>query len=1079
MATDFPSRQPGTQLQGVRGKPYTVAAMRFYADLHVHSRFSRATARECNLNHLALWAARKGLHVVGTGDFTHPQWREEIHSILVPAEPGLWRLQEGRGPDPATALPPSCRGRTVRFVLTTEIATIYKQEGRTRKVHHLILVPDFDGAERLSARLARIGNLRADGRPILGIASRDLLEIVLECGEECVLIPAHIWTPWFSALGANSGFDDLAECYGDLTPHVFALETGLSSDPPMNWRLSALDRFRLISCSDAHSPARLGREATVFETSLAYPAMIHALRTGEGYGGTVEFFPEEGKYHLDGHRQCGRCLEPAETRRCDGRCPACGLPVTIGVLHRVEDLADRPEGAHPPGASAFWSLIPLSEIVAELLQVGPESRAVERVYQELLAQFGPEIELLQDIPTDDIRRRGQILLAEALDRMRQGRVLRQAGYDGAYGRIRLFREEEISQLTGHGVLFDWPKSGSNADGIGAVARASRASTSSVPPRLPGETGMGSSLPVGNPSLPPLLQHLDVDQQEAVTAPEGPVMIVAGPGTGKTRVLTHRLAFLVRHRGVDPAECLAVTFTRRAAREMAQRLAELLPQDGARISVMTLHALGYEILRGTGSRAGWAVDRLVIEPRDPARSHRRNLRRDRRASSPDSLSSECRPEGSVPVPSTFRLPEDGESWNQRLDRVAREGRLVFDELIQLPLYLLDQSPEVRAAWQRRYRWICVDEFQDLDELQYGFVLRLVPPSGNLTVVGDPDQSIYGFRGACPDLFQQFLRDFPSARTVVLRRNYRSLSSIVEAAQRVIESHTRWEARKLEAVRQSPIRLVLHVARSARGEAEFVARTIEELIGGSGFYAFDSGQVRSDRKITVGFSDFAVLFRTSAQADEVAEALDRRGLPFQRRSHDLFSETPLGRTLLQRLAAESPEAPASEALEQALATLKTDPDYRRELEAVAGTLQETASRAATCGRLCAELAFASDVDHWDPRADRISLLTLHAAKGLEFPVVFLIGCEDGLLPLRWGPAPPEDEAEERRLFFVGMTRARDLLFLTRAERRYWQGRWQRLPGSPFLCDIPRDRLENRPDADLSDPTRAPHSRQLTLF
>jgi len=433
----------------------------FYADLHIHSRFSRATSRDCNLVELSYWARRKGITVVGTGDFTHPEWRQELEDTLIPAEPGLFRLPAeiernieqrlaGFGPSPQSvaSVPPT------RFILQVEISTIYKKGDRTRKVHHVIYAPDLDTAGKISARLDQVGNIKSDGRPILGLDSRSLLEIVLECGEDAFLIPAHVWTPWFSVLGSKSGFETIEECYADLSPHIFAVETGLSSDPPMNWRLSALDKYRLVSNSDAHSPPKLGRESCVFECDVDSFAMRRALETGEQYGGTVEFFPEEGKYHLDGHRKCGTRLTPEETKALDGRCPVCGKPVTVGVMHRVDDLADRPEGTRPEGAAPFRSFVPLPEVLSELLGVGPQSKRVRGAYDDMLARLGPEFHILDQLSTEDLRRGCSELLAEAIMRMRGGHVIRRAGYDGEYGVIRLFEEGELRGRDQSTLLFD-------------------------------------------------------------------------------------------------------------------------------------------------------------------------------------------------------------------------------------------------------------------------------------------------------------------------------------------------------------------------------------------------------------------------------------------------------------------------------------------------------------------------------------------------------------------------------------------------------------------------------------------------
>ena len=432
--------------------------MRFYADLHIHSKYSRATSRNCDLEHLAIWGRKKGIGIVGTGDFTHPAWRAELKDKLVPAEPGLFRLRPDIEQAVEERLPRACRseGSAVRFMLSVEISTIYKKFDRTRKIHHLIYTPDFDATDRVVDSLSRIGNLHSDGRPILGLDSRHLLEIALESGPDSYLVPAHIWTPWFAALGSKSGFDAIDECYGDLAPHIFAVETGLSSDPPMNWRVSSLDRFRLVSNSDAHSPEKLGREVCVFDTELDYFALREALETGRGYEGTLEFFPEEGKYHLDGHRHCHVRLSPGETRAHGGRCPACGKPLTVGVMHRVEDLADRPEESAPPEtAGPMQSLIPLPEILSEIHEVGPKSKRVATHYEHLLGQLGPELPLLNALPLEDVESTASPLVAEALSRLRKQEVIRSAGYDGVYGTIRLFEDVELREHTRGASLFGY------------------------------------------------------------------------------------------------------------------------------------------------------------------------------------------------------------------------------------------------------------------------------------------------------------------------------------------------------------------------------------------------------------------------------------------------------------------------------------------------------------------------------------------------------------------------------------------------------------------------------------------------
>ena len=410
--------------------------MYYYTDLHIHSKYSRATSKSLNLEELAIWAKKKGLNLIGTGDFTHPAWFEEIKEKLVEADDGTFRLK----PEIEKQI-----NANVKFILTVEISTIYKKWDKTRKVHHVVFVPDLKTATNFREKLGAIGNIKSDGRPILGLDSRNLLETVLESGENSYIIPAHIWTPWFSVLGSKSGFDSIEDCYEDLSDHIFALETGLSSDPEMNWHVSKLDKFRLVSNSDAHSASKLAREATVFDIEPNYYSIMNAFKTGEGYTGTVEFFPEEGKYHKDGHRKCNICLTPEETKKYNGICPICGKPLTIGVLSRVNELSDRKKiTTLPKTAGKVFSLVPLQEIISEIKGVGPSSKSVTTEYEKLINEFGSELNILQNIPLDELSKTSP-LLKEAISRLRQGKVIKQSGFDGEYGSIKLFDKNELSK----------------------------------------------------------------------------------------------------------------------------------------------------------------------------------------------------------------------------------------------------------------------------------------------------------------------------------------------------------------------------------------------------------------------------------------------------------------------------------------------------------------------------------------------------------------------------------------------------------------------------------------------------------
>lgn len=414
--------------------------MPFIADLHVHSKYSRATSKDMCPEGLWRGAQLKGISVIGTGDFTHPAYLAELKEKLEPADDGLFSL---RRQFQTGEVPASCRAE-VSFLLSAEISCIYRKNGRTRKVHAIILMPDFASVERLNSCLARIGNIRSDGRPILGLDAKELLRLSLEASPDALFIPAHAWTPHFSVFGAASGFDSLAECFDELTPHIHAIETGLSSDPAMNWRISALDAVALVSNSDAHSAAKLGREATLFETDRSYRGIAMALRTRRGLAGTIEFFPEEGKYHYDGHRSCGVNIAPEETRRLGSRCPSCGGKLTIGVMHRVEMLADRQAGERPAHAPGYSSIIPLAELIAETLGCGVNTKKVSDLYTRVLSELGPEFTVLRETPHGEIARAGHPAVGEAIVLMRNGRVTIVPGYDGEFGKIRLFRDREAT-----------------------------------------------------------------------------------------------------------------------------------------------------------------------------------------------------------------------------------------------------------------------------------------------------------------------------------------------------------------------------------------------------------------------------------------------------------------------------------------------------------------------------------------------------------------------------------------------------------------------------------------------------------
>jgi DNA helicase II / ATP-dependent DNA helicase PcrA len=939
--------------------------MEIVADFHVHSLHSIATGRNADLEHLDLWGRYKGLTVVGTGDCTHPEWLQELAAKLTPAESGVYHLKN------ELALPLKLSGPLweqappVRFVVSGEISAIYSKHGRVRKVHLLIILSGLQAAERLSQRLGQLGNVVADGRPILGLDAKHILELTLEADPEALVIPAHVWTPWFSVLGAKSGFDHLEECFEELLDHIYALETGLSSDPPMNWQVSSLDRYLLVSNSDAHSPQKLAREANLFTVAPTYPNMARAIRSQEGFAGTLEFFPQEGKYHLDGHRKCDLRLTPEEAVQAGGLCPRCQKPLTLGVMHRVMELADRGQGLPAPGSKPFESLIALPTILGEVLECGEATKKVQRLYFRLLETLGPELHILRRVAREDLAREGGELLARAVEKMRRAEVNIVPGYDGVYGKISLLTPEERHLVQGQGGFWS----------------AADASPKPEKPPLPSKPGPRKSLAAVSetPVTPapaaddPLLAGLNPAQRLAVTHEGPPLIVQAGPGTGKTRALVHRVAYLLQRRKAPPESILALTFTRRATEEMAVRVQRLVPDFPGldRLTVSTFHALGFKLLAEQGfTREVADEERRRILLKEISRKHRLPLARlDRQIS----LAKQAL-HGPKDVPQGENFPPSP-AFADYEALLEREGLWDYEDLLARPVRLLQEDRGLREAVRTRFRHLLVDEYQDLNEAQYLFFRALAGPDADLMVIGDPHQAIYGFRGARPEYFSRFQEDWPGALTLHFEETYRLPPPLLTASQRLLPPA---EAGPALSRREGDRSVALLEAASPQQEALAIARQIETLVGGLDHRSLEDYRLRyQDPGVAVGFKDVAVLFRVHAQGPELLEALTAAGIPCE------------------------------------LATPGVGPEFTG----------------------------------LDLAAQRVKLLTLHAAKGLEFPYVFIAGCESGLLPLEPEGREPGDPEEERRLFYVGLTRAQNQVFLTRARSRTLWGQRRRTRLSPL--------------------------------
>ncbi len=1039
--------------------------MRFVADLHVHSRYSRATSREADLAGYYRYARIKGIDVVGTGDFTHPRWFEELSAGLV-EDNGLYRLKEpprdGDGAGPAGA------DRPVRFMPTTEISSIYKKHGHVRKVHTLVLLPTLEDARRLSVKLAAVGNIASDGRPILGLDPKDLLSMVLEVTPEGLLVPAHVWTPWFSVFGSRSGFDAIEECFEELTPHIFALETGLSSDPPMNWRWSALDRYRLVSNSDAHSPPNLGREANLFDTDPSWTGIREALRTGQGFLGTFEFYPEEGKYHFDGHRACGVCLDPAESNRLGGTCPVCGKQLTIGVLNRVLGLADRAGPQPPRPAEGFRYIIPLPELLGELSGTGPGSSAVASLHARVLSGFGSEYSFLLDAPVADIERSQGPLLAEAVRRMREGRVDPSPGYDGEFGRIRVFSDAELERLRGQDELFP------------VTARGQRKTERPLAPNAPAAAaaarGAGGDQEPGT---------LDVDQRSILDRAGRRSVVFAGPGSGKTRLL----AAWVRKNAASPV--LALTFTNRAAGELRDRLSRAGPDTSRTVTACTFHSLCWSLLRQRQPALTTLItpgDRAVlVRELAAARAH---------GSAADLCIGMERCWEGLEEPG----PELASFMGAYDAELSRLGAADIGALVARLLDCLRTDDSFRESLQGRWLSIAVDELQDINRPQYELLRLLCAGAGRVLCIGDPDQSIYGFRGADRGLFFRF-RDEEAAHSFSLSRNYRSTAAIVSAAEGLIAGERAPGIPPLTATREAGEKVRIVRAADPDEEGRFIASTIRDLVGGVDAVSVDAARARGAG--TFGFADIAILFRTRAVRDALLPGLDAAGLPlatgtglpWRRRSRSgpllaalrlvAVPADPLAQRILEAGGAAVP-GPGRLA---ELASLAATRGTRALLEELIGTLVPGQTRETSVslgldtlcsaaeemdgdlGGFLARAALCARESETPWAAQRISLLTFHAAKGLEFPVVFIAGAEEGVVPREQDGE--EELAEERRLFYVAATRARDRLFVTHCARRRRFGESRQARPSRFLDDIPE-----RSRVDVAARVRTRDS-QLPLF
>ena len=1036
----------------------------YIADLHIHSRFSMATSKQLTLPHLAGWAMCKGIHVLGTGDFTHPVWQKELRENLEPdEESGLYRLK-GQA-DTVVVEREIGDARPPLFCLQTEISSIYKKDGRTRRIHNLIFFPTLDDVADFSRKLARTGNIESDGRPILGLDARDLLELVLETSDRGVLIPAHVWTPWYSLFGSKSGFDRIEDCFGDLTPHIFALETGLSSDPAMNRLVSALDGYALISNSDAHSGANLGREANLFHGAPSYDGMFEALRqaakraghkdTDSFFEGTLEIYPEEGKYHLDGHRACNVVMTPEEAQARNNICPVCGKPLTIGVLHRVWELADRREQVALVNEPAVHPIIPLPTVLAQIHGLPPSSKRVQPLFRDALEHLGSEFSILALKETDEIADYDSVL-AEAVRRIREGKIELHGGYDGEFGTISIFTAEELKELAPQG------------------ARAA-AGTKKRKERPEAKSGQGRAPLLPNLKFREMIEaerekrqtqaqssglQLDEAQERACSHGDMPLLVLAGPGAGKTRILTERIVRLLQG-GTAPSRLLALTFSRKAGEEILARVHARV--EGALPYCGSFHALAWRLLQKTSAARGKRVI-LLSEARANVLLGK--------------ALEQC---GQAPDGAGLRsLIQD--FWRRRerceaFDGSDRDVASAYHELKNAgPVQYVDFCDLLE--WLAKQRIPCdhvlVDEIQDLSALQVKVLQALLPESGKgFFGIGDPDQSIYAFRGALRDIVPALRAIWPALETMSLRTSFRSSQKILDLA--CLAMQDRPASGHLVAARPLAATLTAFEAPTQGMEERWIAEQMEALLGSSSHTLMDLQNGPGLDNIAP--QDIAVLVRLRAQIPSLARALTKRGIPVQAPALELFWQDEG----VQRVLSFMEEQIATEGLGAGLASLAGEKASTLSPQALVPVLEERgvldeevlASDAwkemtaafAKCGsweRLFEHVLWLREADVLQSRAQSVRLLTMHAAKGLEFRAVFLPGFNEGIMPhnralLQGKQGESENELtqdaleEERRLLYVALTRASEAVYVSSSCKRMLYGRELELAPSRFFKDM----------------------------
>jgi len=1018
--------------------------MKLITDMHIHSHFSLATSKQLTPEYLELWSKMKGLNVVATGDFTHPGWIKELKDKIEPAEPGLFQLKKDFQLE-APIHRFNSNDFTSRFILSAEISSIYKKNGKVRKVHSVVLAPDFETVEKIQQKLLNIGgNITSDGRPILGLDAKDLLEMCLDANENICFIPAHIWTPWFSVLGAKSGFDSIEECFQDLTPHISAVETGLSTNAPMNWMISFLDKYTLLSNSDAHSPEKLGRNANIMDCDLSYEGIINTMKSGNGFLGTIDMYPQEGKYHYDGHRKCGVCYDPVETLENDGICTKCDRKITVGVMNRIVQLSDRENLQERPNRKRFHSIIPLKEILSEITGVSQNTKTVARKYNEILTNLGSELDILLNIPVDEIEQKSGDILSEAINRMRNNKVFIKEGFDGEFGVIKVFSEGELESDKNLPKLF--PEKVKEK----VVNYKSQNLLNFSLERF-------HELFLKNPILKdlnqkkPTITDLNVEQQQAVEYFGSSCLVVAGPGTGKTRALVHRIAHLIDTKKNKAENILAVTFTNKAANEIRDRVGSMIENEASRLNIFTFHGLGLEILKNSKS------DFTIIDDSEQKfiLEHKLDIKKSEVKTTLKNISLHKQ---------NYIELENVNVFNKYQEFLHKNNLLDIDDLVFKVEILLRENSELSNHYKNKFQQILIDEYQDINESQFRLI-KQISDGDNFFVIGDVNQAIYGFRGADKKYIENFAEYFPDVKTINFSTSYRCSQQILKASANVIENEN-----PLQGLKKG-VKINIHKAETDKSEAEFIARKIEKLTGGMRFFSIDSDVINGiDDQKDVGLDEIVVLCRTKAIMPSIIKAFNNHAIPYEvvdnkpfykeepiksiidlykvfvNEEHSVFIKNDKDLSILKSI---SKECEIKEVLEMIIDKYFQNKFIKHNKEIQ--RLLDFAEMYKDHDVFLQKLTLGVNEDVYSIKAQNIKIMTLHASKGLEFNHVFIAGCEDRLLPFSLYQNLVSDFEEEKRLFYVGMTRSKKHLYLSNTKSRYVRGVNYTMNSSPFLEKI----------------------------